>query len=318
MGRTGSFDARRKAVTAAVVTLGLGVGLAGARIVTSGGPSGRGAAAPSVKQFTFTTRPADVAGDPLPAPPPGAEPEDAAAAVAALLRSEQQRQPERAWPLLDAAGRARYPTAAAWARARSGRPAPVGFEILGVEPGPEGAVDVRSSVTHVPALDPFGGIVTARSQVIWRARNEEGRWRVAAEPESTVLDLPADAGAPDAVREWVRALGACDQARARALQAVEPLYGPADLASAPCRLGGEWAVGPVAGLETSADTAALQAAFGADVAAWARVVPLRGPSGMSFLAALAPMGEQWRVVGVTATPAVPAQSTPPQERKERG
>ncbi|MGH9223903.1 MAG: hypothetical protein ACRD2W_09020, partial [Acidimicrobiales bacterium] len=165
---------------------------------------------------------------------------------------------------------------------------------------PDRAVDVRAVVTSAPSLDPFAGLVTAESEVVWRARLEEDGWRLAAEPESTHLRLPPDGGAAATAREWIDATATCDAARARDLQAVDVLYGPADIVAAPCRRPASWAVGAPAPLSESPDTFALQAAFGSDVASWGRIVPVRAPGAPSFFVALAPVGDHWRVMGVTA------------------
>lgn len=293
---------RRAGLRVLVITAGLAAGLGATWLVTRSSPP-TSDPAPSIDRFSFTTvAPAAANAPDAPVTEPTPAPDDPAGALAALLRSEQEGRAEEAWFLLDAQGRARYPTPAAWGRARSGRPAPVTFEIGGTQPGPDGAVDVTAMVTWDPSLDPFAGLVTTRGDVVWRAHREGDAWRLAAEPESTRLHLPSDDGAAAAVRDWVAAVRECDAARARTLQAIEILVGPADLASAPCRLRGDWTIGDPSGLAASSDTAALQAAFGADVTTWARVVPVRSASGTSFFAALAPVGDDWRVMGVTTAP----------------
>ena len=52
-------------------------------------------------------------------------------------------------------------------------------------------------------------------------------------------------------------------------------------------------------LDRAPDTQALVEAYGPDVGSWARLVPVRGPQS-HFLAAVAPLGEHWRVIGVTS------------------
>ncbi len=293
-----STSLKRLGLTAVVVALGLGAGL-GAVLLWDRSPAKR-ANLPSIKEFAFPATAPHVDG---PAEPPVAPLATAAtpeAAVAALLLAEQERTPEQAWGFLDAAARARYPTRASWARARSGRPAPLSFAIVGQATSPDGAIDVRAVVTNAPSLDPFGGLVTAESEVVWRARQEPGGWRVAAEPESTHLRLPSDDGATSSVQAWVDAMASCDDARARSLQAVDPLYGPGDLVAMPCRRLSSWSVGAPRALSDSPDTSTLQAAFGADVAAWGRVVPVEAAAGPRFFVAVAPVGSQWKVMGVTA------------------
>jgi len=290
---------KRLGPAAVVVVLGLGIGLGAVRLSSGRWPAGR-VDVPSIKEFSFpTTVPhADDPAEPsVASPATAATPE---AALAALLLAEQERTPEQGWEVLDARARVRHPTPASWARARSGRPVPLSFEIVGRVTAPDGAVDVRAVITNAPSLDPFGGLVTAESEVVWRARQEPGGWRVAAEPESTHLRLPSDDGATTSVRAWVDATASCDDGRARAVQAVDPLYGPVDLIAMPCRRPASWSVGTPRALSDSPDTFTLQAAFGADVAAWGRVVLVEAAAGPRFFVAVAPVGSQWKVMGVTA------------------
>jgi hypothetical protein len=95
----------------------------------------------------------------------------------------------------------------------------------------------------------------------------------------------------------VERLAACDPRAAQALQAARHLYGPADLPARPCGERGRWTAGAALTLDHAADAQTLLAAFGPDVLTWGRVVPLRGPRS-HFYAALAPIGEEWRVMGV--------------------
>jgi hypothetical protein len=290
---------RHRFVRLAVVALGLAAGLGGAYLVMGRDDTGR-KAVPSVKEFSFPSAPSVEVTAPPPAPDVDAEPAGPEAAVELVLRADADAQPERGHAVLDADGRRRYPTPASWAAALGSRLPPVSFEIVGaaaVIGSPDQATDVSVTVAHRPSLDPFAGLVPARSEQVWRAHRRDGGWRVAAEPIDVRLVLPSDHTAPEAVRAWVDAVATCDGDKAQALQAVTPLYGPVDLASAPCRHPGRWTVGQPLSLDRSSDTATLLAAFGADATTWARVVPVGGPT-KPFLAAVAPVGETWRVVGV--------------------
>ena len=83
------------------------------------------------------------------------------------------------------------------------------------------------------------------------------------------------------------------------LQAAPHLYGPANLPARPCRERGRWTAGAALTLDHAADAQTLLAAFGSDVFTWGRLVPVQGPRS-HFYAALAPIGEEWRVMGVTS------------------
>src|SRR5438270_373715 len=97
-----------------------------------------------------------------------------------------------------------------------------------------------------------------------------------------------------------QASAACNRAAAAALEGVANLTGPEDLWAAPCSERGEWTVaGPVITLDRAPDTEALVEAYGPDVGTWTRLVPVRGPR-THFLAAVAPVGDDWRVIGAAS------------------
>jgi hypothetical protein len=291
------------AVAAAAVAMGLVV------LVAGEGGNGPDRPDPSVERFAFpVVEPAGPTVEPpaaAQAVAPPEEPADAVAAVTAVLHAVADGQPERAHGLLDAAGRARHPTPQAWARSRLDRAVPTSFAVAGTAPAPApaaaGAVDVTVTVDHRPSLDPFLGLVPGRSEQVWRASPEAGGWRVGADPVATRFLLPPDEGAAEAVAAWVGAQAACDADAARALHAVDPLHGPADLAGAGC-VGGDWTVpmvGPPRGLDHLPDPATLLAAYGPSAGTWARVVSVtRGGGGDGLLVAVAPLGDAWRLIGV--------------------
>src|SRR5688500_4318040 len=109
--------------------------------------------------------------------------------------------------------------------------------------------------------------------------------------------LPAESAATAAVQGWVSSLAACDQPSALRLQVGPTLYGPESLVQAPCATRGTWTAGAPVGLDRTPDPRAFLAAFGPEVGTWARLVPVQGP-GSRFLAAVAPMGDGWQVMGV--------------------
>lgn len=285
---------------AGVVAAGLALGV-GAISVFGGGdrPSYR-PGTPSVTAFSFST---SVPEGPPPAPEVvpalAAEPSDPVVALAAFLQPLADGRPELAYPLLDEAGRRRYPTLASWARAQVDQPRPVTFTIEASRPSSErpGAVEVDVSATHRPSLDAIRGLVPGRSQSAWLVRNEDDAWRVAAEPATFRPLLPDDAGASDIVQSWVSRMAACDASGAAELQVNTNLYGPSGLARGPCEQRGTWTAGAAVGFDRAPDPRVFLAAFGPEVGTWARLVPVRGPAS-AFLAAVAPMGDGWQVMGV--------------------
>lgn len=285
---------------AGVVAAGLALGIGGfAFFGRERKPTFR-ALPPSVTAFNFSTSvPEAPPQAPEVVPVLAAEPADAPGAVAAFLKPLADGKPELAYPLLDQASRRRYPTQASWVRALVDQPQPVTFQLGASRASIEqpGAVEIEVSATHRPSLDSIRGLIPGRSQSLRLVSREGDAWRVAADPVSFRPVLPAEATATDAVQGWVTKLAACDASGAAQLQVSANLYGPASLVRTPCEKRGTWTAGAPVGLDRAPDPKVFLAAFGPEVGTWARLVPVRGP-GSAFLAAVAPMGDGWQVMGV--------------------
>jgi hypothetical protein len=225
----------------------------------------------------------------------------ARAAVQRFLQATARGDFTAAYRLLDQAGRRRYPSAARWTRAQADRAEITGVRVGTARPAGSRGMDVTVELTHPPSIDPFAGLVPARTVEVWRARAEGGGWRVAGDPVSVRADLPSDRRAPDAVTAWMQRLIGCDRRGAAALQPGGALYGPADLAEAPCRLRGRWTVGGPQRFDQAAEPEAYVAAFCPEVGSWARLVPVQGP-GTRFHVVVGPLGDAWRVLGTDPVP----------------
>jgi hypothetical protein len=287
-------DRRRllRVVGAGVAGIAVGVGVTLAAHGLGGGP-GRDA---SVQRLDLPAAAIPAAPGTAAAPPAAVPAGSARAAVRRFLQAGADGDFAAAYGLLDQAGQGRYPTLARFTRAQADR-----AEVTAVRVGRERrAGDARAEVTvtlsHRPAIDPFAGLVPARTVEVWRASRQDGRWRVAADPLSARADLPADDRAPEAVSAWVGKLLACDRQGAAGLQAGAELYGPADLAGLPCRERGRWTVAAPEGFDAAVEPEAYVAAFGPEVGSWARLVPVQGP-GTRFSVVVAPLGDAWRVLG---------------------
>jgi hypothetical protein len=286
---------RRLMQVVGVGALGLAVGV-GATLAV-GGLRGGGDPVASVQRLDLpatpaTTAPASTGADQASPVVAGT----ARAAVQRFLKATARQDFTAAYRLLDAAGRKRYPSAARWTRAQADRTAITGVRVGAAKPAGRRTVDVTVRLTHPAAIDPFAGLVPARTVEVWRARSEGGGWRVAADPVSVRAELPSDRRAPDAVTAWVQRLVGCDRQGAAGLQAGADLYGPADLAEAPCRQRGRWTVGGPLRFDEAAEPQGYVAAFGPDVSSWARLVPVQGPD-TRFHVVVGPLGDAWRVLG---------------------
>jgi hypothetical protein len=296
----GGRGAGRIARQGAVVAAGLALGVGG--IVVFGNDDGPSytPGTPSVTAFSFaTTVPEGPSRDAEVVPVLATEPADAASAVTAFLQPLADGTPEQAYALLDEPSRKRFPTMAAWIQSQADRANPVTFEVGDARPNSErpGAFEVDLTATHRPSLDATRGLVPGRSSSMWLVRREADAWRVSAEPLSFRPVLPAESAATDVVQAWVSLLAACEQSTAAQLQVRANLYGPSTFVQAPCQQRGTWSAGQPVGLDSTPDPRAFLAAFGPEVGTWARLVPVQGP-GSKFLAAVAPMGDSWRVMGV--------------------
>lgn len=290
--------AKSRLVQAVIAVIGLSVGLGTAFAVRSQGSS-EPESTPSIERFPFDTTVPRGNAVPTPAPTLETEPADPLAALASFLGAIADGTPEQAYPLLDTASRERFPTVESWVQAQADRLVPLTFSAGASSPvpGDPDAAVFEVTATHEPSLDAFRGLVPGRSSTRWKVRNDGGGWRVGADPVSFEPLLPGEETVPQTVRDWVTRQAACDGPGARSLQVEGRLLGPVDLTRAPCEDGGTWRVGEPVTLERAADSQAFLAAFGPNVASWARLVPVEGPDD-GFLVAAAPLGDDWRVMGV--------------------
>jgi hypothetical protein len=296
----GGRSARTLLRRAGVVAAGLALGVGGFAYFDGNAKSpAYQPPTPSVSEFSFAATPNGAAPEPERLPVLDLEPATPGAAVTAFLAPLAEHRPVDAYPLLDEASRRRYPSVASWVRAQADRATPLTFTVGTSRPSADrpGDFEVELAATHTSSLDPIRGLVPARSTSLWLVRMENDAWRVAVDPLAFRPVLPADASATAAVQGWVDLLAACDAPAAATLQVTPNLYGPAGLARTPCEARGAWTAGEPTGLDRSPDPRAFLAAFGPEVGTWARLVPVRGPN-RSFLAAVAPMGDGWQVMGV--------------------
>ncbi len=296
----------RAGLVVLVVVAGLGAGFGTVALISGRGGDGaahRRPLIPSVAAFKFPTRPASTAGSaPVDASPskPFTEPLSARGAVEAFLSADRDGDADTGYRLLAAADQADVGSRQAWAASRSDRARTSSAQVLSETPGADGVngVDVVVAVTRQPSLDPFNGFVSAKATQTWRAVREHGGWRVHATPVAEQPVLPPLSAASTPAMAWVKALESCDLNGAARLQAGLQLYGSFDLVGAPCQEHGVWTAGAPVGVDSAADVQPLLESYGPDVPSWARLVPVQGPH-TRFFVELAPVGDDWRVIGVT-------------------
>ena len=280
----------------------VGVGVAGIAVgvgvtLAAHGLGGGAERAASVQRLDLPAGPAPTAaqgpGGAAAAPVPAGS---ARATVRRYLQAGADGDLAIAYGLLDEAGRRRYPSLARFTRARADRSPVTAVRVGREHRAGDGRAEVTVTLRHPAAIDPFAGLVPARTVEVWRASRQDGRWRVAADPVSVRAELPGEDRAPEAVTAWVRRLLGCDRQGAAGLQAGTELYGPADLAERPCRERGRWTVAAPQSFDAAVEPEAYVAAFGPEVGAWARLVPVQGPR-TRFSVVVGPLGDSWRVLG---------------------
>ena len=290
---------RRATVFLVVVAVGAGVGFGAMALARGDSHPRRRPPTPSVAAFRFPTHEPIGAAHGEDVQEGVVEPASARAALETFLAAERDGLPSRSFRLLTSVDQEDVGSAAAWAASSAERAHPLSFAVTSDQSAPDGD-EIRVDITRHPSLDQFAGFVSARATQVWMVVREGDAWRVRAAPVSDEPVLPPVAAAADAAGAWAQASASCDRAAAKRLQDGDDLSGPADLLAAPCREHGTWtAVGAPTTLDRAPDTQALVEAYGPDVGSWARLVPVRGPQS-HFLAAVAPLGEDWRVIGVTS------------------
>jgi hypothetical protein len=288
--------ARRLLRLAGIGVLGIAVGVGATLAAHRAG--GSPALAASVRRLDLPTA-ASKAGAAGPARAGAATPVRAGTARAAVRRFLQAGAGGDlavAYGLLDRAGLKRYPSLARFIRAQADRAEVTAVRVGRERSAGDGRAEVTVIVSHPAAIDAFTGLVPARTVEVWAASRQDGRWRVAADPVSVRAELPGDDRAPGAVTAWVERLLGCDRQGAAGLQAGTELYGPADLAERPCRERGRWTVAAPQSFDAAVEPEAYVAAFGPEVGAWARLVPVQGPR-TRFSVVVGPLGDTWRVLG---------------------
>jgi hypothetical protein len=216
-----------------------------------------------------------------------------AGAVTDLLTAEQHGDHQRSYRLLTADSRRRVGSETKWARLRTELPAITGFEVGHGAGGSE----VVATVQHQAGLDPFVGLSPGEERQVWKGAKRGSGWLVDAAPHIEPV-FPSEKAAPEVVRRWATAVQACDTSIARLAQGVDDIYGLSTGASQLCGSKGAVQVGTARKLESGPTSAELVAQYTDDALQWARVVPVLSPT-KPFMAIVAPIGHDWRVVGVS-------------------
>lgn len=240
-----------------------------------------------------TTLAAQAVPDPQPAPR-----SRLVEAVEALLEAERRGDTAASFLLLSRQSRAEYKDVADWTMRRQQLPRVIAFRIDPASQGERGEMEskVVAVVEHVPGLDPFKGLSLAQERQVFIGRRDGAGWLVDGDPETEPI-LPAEALAVEAATAWVAAVQACDKDRADKLQAVPTIFGSAEGAVGLCGTTGPVGTEGVVRLAPGVASTDIVAQYSSDALAWARVVRITTPA--PFGVVLAPLGDRWKVLGLT-------------------
>ena len=197
--------------------------------------------------------------------------------------------------LLTDASRKKVGDEADWADLRSELPPITGFEVAAGDEDDE----VVATVTHEPGLDPFVGLSPAEERQTWRGvagrRRLAGRRRARRSSRSS-RPTPTRQRPPAAGPRRSRTATRRSPASARRVDEVlrHQLGRRRSCADPPARSRSGRSVRSRAGRPRPSSSRSTPT----PPSAWARVVPVEGPT-EPFLVVLAPIGDEWRVVGVS-------------------
>ena len=289
----------RRVLIGLVVVIGLLFGFAVASLIFREEAPSNFSGAPSVDRIDLPAAGAIASVTPVLAPAAIEEPGSAESALRQFLDAEIARRSDVSFALLDDRTATRFGTVAAWQSQRANRLLPESFTVTSTTPTASGA-DVTIEARRTPAITPLNGLVPAQSTEIWRVDNGSGRWRVqSGQPADVRPVLPSDAAAVDVARAWLAAAEACEQPAMAASQLGGALLGSPALAAAPCdRPESFSASGDAVVLAEQSNSTVFVSAFGPGVGRWARAVAVDGDP--RFTIVLAPLGDEWRVMGLVA------------------
>lgn len=291
-----SFVRRGIVVPAVIVALLVGFGAAYLAFRGPAGPS-LFAGAPSVKQFDLPASPVTTPSVTTEAPTVAEEPTSARDALDKYLTAETSRAFDVSFALLDSKTRQSGGPVASWQNTRANRLLPEQFTILGEKPVDD-AVELTVAATRTPAISPVTGLIPARSQETWRVVNDGG-WRVVGgHPVDVRPELPADDIASSAGAAWLDKVKSCDNKGAETLQLSANLLGSPALRDAICKSKGTWSAGKAVPVAELPNSTVFVSAYGPGVGRWGRAVPVTGSNNARYTIVLAPLGDEWRVMGV--------------------
>lgn len=290
-------------VAVAVVAFAGGV-LAWAAIGGDDSPNGRDQAIatndPTAFTIPFGELPASSGASRPPVPASDGGAPSAIEAVEGFLQAEASERFDESFLLLSTADRTTYRSAARWTQAHQELPPIIDFEITTPSQSATGdRVEVVATLELEPALNEIVGLVPAGATATWVAVREGEVWRLSLGDSVLAATWPSEDGAPQAVRRWTSSVQDCAEDEPVEAEWTGGLLDTAAGVGALCDSSGAIRLGPTGPLDP-VDATPFIAAFGEDVVSVARVIPVRSP--VELRAVVAPLGDNWLVVGTLPPP----------------
>ncbi len=160
-------------------------------------------------------------------------------------------------------------------------------------------VDAR----FTPAINEVVGVVPGRAEVTFGVRSEDGGYRVSLDDTAMRPRFPDRSLAAPVAQSWLTASQACRADERASLEYDGSLLGTLGLVESLCGLTGDSRAPRSGTYDELTDPSIMLSAFGGDAADWTEVATFTGLAGLEKLQViLAPLGDQWVVVGGVAVP----------------
>lgn len=185
-----------------------------------------------------------------------------------------------------------------WESGQDERPPYVSFTILEAS-GETVVVDAQLT----PAINEVVGVIPGRAEVTFEVIAEDGGYRVSLNDTAMQPRFPDRQLAAPVAQSWVTAVQACKSDERSALEYDGSLLGTLGLTESLCGIAGTIGTPQSGTYDDLTDPSIMLSAFGSDAADWTEVATFTGLTGVEKLQViLAPLGDQWVVVGGVAVP----------------
>ncbi len=185
-----------------------------------------------------------------------------------------------------------------WEQGQDERPPYVSFSIVDET---DETVVVEAQLT--PAINEVDGVIPGRAEVTFEVLSEDGGYRVSLDDTAMRPQFPDRSLAAPVAQSWLTASQGCRADERAAFEYDGSLLGTLGLVESLCGIAGTAQTPRSGEYDELTDPSILLSAFGGDASDWTQVATFTGLTGLEKLQViLAPLGDQWVVVGGLAVP----------------